>query len=146
MWKYIVKNNRPLTRVFGDKNCNCFIESMQAENWQMSMVIKIENVLLKVCKQKIAKRLKDRPWITARLKWSIKKSHRLYRNTLYNKCPHMISKYKKYKAILSNCLKVAEQNYYCQLFDCINSSTSTGDTCKYDDVMTYEFFSITSTL
>ena len=29
----------------------------------------------------------------------------------------MISKYKKYKAIIRNCLKVAEQNYYCQLFD-----------------------------
>ena len=29
----------------------------------------------------------------------------------------MISKYKKYKAILRNCLKVAEQNYYCHSFD-----------------------------
>ena len=31
---YITKNNRQLTRVFGDKNCKCFIESMQTENWQ----------------------------------------------------------------------------------------------------------------
>ena len=46
------------------------------------------------------KRIKDRPWITAGLKSSIKKSHRLYRTTLQN-----------------SCLKVAEQNYYCQLFD-----------------------------
>ena len=29
----------------------------------------------------------------------------------------MKSKYKKYKALLTNCLKVAEQSYYCQLFD-----------------------------
>ena len=29
----------------------------------------------------------------------------------------MINKYKKYKVILTNCLKVAEQNYFCQLFD-----------------------------
>ena len=31
---YIIKNNRLLTRVFGDKNCKRFTESMQAENWQ----------------------------------------------------------------------------------------------------------------
>ena len=31
---YITKNDRPQTRVFGDKNCKCFIESMQTENWQ----------------------------------------------------------------------------------------------------------------
>ena len=31
---YITKNNRQLTRVFGDKNCKRFIESMQTENWQ----------------------------------------------------------------------------------------------------------------
>ena len=31
---YITKNDRPLTRVFGDKNGKRFIESMQIENWQ----------------------------------------------------------------------------------------------------------------
>ena len=30
----IAKNDRPLTRVFGDKNCKRFIEIMQTENWQ----------------------------------------------------------------------------------------------------------------
>ena len=41
----------------------------------------------------------------------------MYRTTLQDSCHHMKSKYKRYKAILRNCLKVAEQNYYCQLFD-----------------------------
>ena len=63
------------------------------------------------------KRLKVRPWIAAELKLSIKQSHRLYCNTLQNSCPRMMSKYKKYKAILRNCLKVVELNCHCQLFD-----------------------------
>ena len=29
---YIIKNSRPLTRVFGDTNCKRYIKSMQAEN------------------------------------------------------------------------------------------------------------------
>ena len=29
----------------------------------------------------------------------------------------LFNKYKKYKVILRNCLKVAKQNYYCRLFD-----------------------------
>ena len=124
---YITKNDRPLTRVFGDKNCKRFIESMQTENWQALYTPDVDwyKKFINVIEQKFEtcfpmirvsrKRLKDRPWITAGLKPSIKKSHRLYRTTLQDSCHHMKSKYKKYRAILS--LKVAEQNYYCQLFD-----------------------------
>ena len=126
---YITKNNRPLTRVFGDKNCKRFIESMQAENWPALYSLDVDwySNFISVIKHKFEtcfplvrvsrKRLKDRPWITAGFKSSIKKSHRLYRDTLYGNCPQMINKYKKYKVILRNCLKVAEQNYYCHLFD-----------------------------
>ena len=126
---YITKNNRPLTRVFGDKNCKRFIESMQAENWPALYSLDVDwySNFISVIKHKFEtcfplvrvsrKRLKDRPWITAGLKSSIKKSHHLYRNTLYGNCPQMINKYKKYKVILRNCLKVAKQNYYCHLFD-----------------------------
>ena len=126
---YNIKNNTPLTRVFGDKKFKHFIESKQAENWQALYSFDIDwySNFISVIKHKFEtcfppvrvsrKRLKDRPWITAGLKSSINKSHRLYRDTLYDNCPHRISKYKKYKAILRNSLKVAEQNYYCQLFD-----------------------------
>ena len=121
--------SRPLTRVFGDKNCQRFIESMQAENWQAlhepdadwySRFITVVKQKFETCFPLVRvsrKRIKDRPWITTGLKLSIKKSHRLYRNTLQDSCPHMISKYKKYKALLRNCLKAAEQNYFCELFD-----------------------------
>ena len=64
-----------------------------------------------------AKTSKDRPWITACLKSSVKKFHCLYLGTLYDNCPRMINKYKKYKIIFRNSLKVAEQNHYCQLFE-----------------------------
>ena len=123
------KMSRPLTRVFGDKNCQRFIESMHAENWQVlyepdadwySRFITVVKQKFETCFPLVRvsrKRIKDRPWITTGLKLSIKKSHRLYRNTLQDSCPHMISKYKKYKALLRNCLKAAEQSYFCELFD-----------------------------
>ena len=102
---------------------------MQTENWQALYTPDVDwyTKFITVIKQKFEtcfpmirvsrKRLKDRPWITVGLKSSINKSHRLYRTTLQDSCHHMKSKYKRYKAILRNCLKVAEQNYYCQLFD-----------------------------
>ena len=126
---YIIKNKRPLIRVLGDKNCKRFIESMHSENWQAlySFDVDLYSNFISVIKHKLEsffplvrysrKRLKDRPWITTGLKSHITKSLRLNRDTLYDNCPHMISKYKKYKAILKNCLKVVEQYYYCQLFD-----------------------------
>ena len=102
---------------------------MQAENWQALYKpdADLYSSFITVIKQKfetcfplvrvLRKRLKERPWITTGLKLSIKQSHRLYRNTMQDSCPRMISKYKQYKALLRNCLKVAEQNYFCQLFD-----------------------------
>ena len=81
---YIIKNNRPLTRVFGDKNCKHLIESMQAENWQALYSLDVDwySNFISVIKHKFEacfplvrvsrKRLKDRPWITAGLKSSIK--------------------------------------------------------------------------
>ena len=123
------KMSRPLTRVFGDKNCKRFIESKQADNLQAlyepdadwySRFITVVKQKFETCFPLVRvsmKRIKDRPWITTGLKLSIKKSHRLYRNTLQDSCPQMISKYKKYKALLRNCLKTAQLNYFCELFD-----------------------------
>ena len=88
------KMSRPLTRVFGDKNCQRFIESMQAENWQAlyepdadwySRFITVVKRKFETCFPLVRvsrKRIKDRPWITTGLKLSIKQSHRLYRNAL----------------------------------------------------------------
>ena len=118
------KMSRPLTRVLGDKNCQRFIESMQAENWQVlyepdadwySRFITVVKQKLETCFPLVRvsrKRIKDRPWITTGLKLSIKEYHRLYRNALQGSCPHMISEYKKYKSLLRNCLKAAEQNFF----------------------------------
>ena len=51
--------------------------------------------------------LRVQPWITTGLKLSIRQSHRLYRKTLQESCPHMISEYKKYiRVLLRNCLKL----------------------------------------
>ena len=130
----ITKMSRPLTRVFGVKNCKLFIESMQAENWQAlyepeadwySKFLTVIKHNFETCFPLVRvsrKRLKDRPWKTTGPKLSIKQSHWVYRNTLQDSCPRMIMKYKKYKALLRNCPKVAEQNYFCQLFDDIKQS------------------------
>ena len=78
------KMSRPLTRVFGDKNCQRFIESMQAENWQVlyepdadwySRFITVVKQKFETCFPLVRvsrKRIKDRPWITTGLKLSIK--------------------------------------------------------------------------
>ena len=123
------KRIKPADIASGDKNCQRFIESMQAENWQALYGTDADwySRFITVVKQKFEtcfplvrvsrKRIKDWTWISTGLKLSIKQSHRLYRKTLQDSCPYTISKYEKYKALLRNCLKADEQNYFCQLFD-----------------------------
>ena len=129
---HITKMSGPLTRVFGDKNGQRFIErkyvsrklasTLWTRRWQ---VLKIYNSY----KRKVRNMFPTGTSFKETSKWSAldnewtKIKHLTISPPVPQylaktaSCPCMISKYKKYKALLRNCLKVAEQDYFCQLFD-----------------------------
>ena len=83
--------DRPLTRLFGERNTSKFRELMTNENWDIIFIegadwytnfIKLVRnkfeayfPLIKVSRQ----RIKDKPWITKELKMNIKEKNKLYR-------------------------------------------------------------------
>ena len=120
---------RPMTRIFGDKNCLKFVEAMEIEPWEdlyednndwYSVFVTRVRRKFETCfpvVQVSRKRLKDKAWVTKGLKISIKTNHRLYRSTLRETDPRHVIKYKTYKNELRKRLKAAEERYYHQLFD-----------------------------
>ena len=58
------------------------------------------------------KRLKDKPWVGKGLRKCFHKKNRLYKLSLARKDQASIDNYKKYKNILTMCLRQAEENYY----------------------------------
>ena len=126
--------NRPFTRLFGDKNSQQFVQKMTdlywdglytdvIPDWFTAFIMKVKLLfdssfpIVRVSR----KRSHDRPWISSGLKISIKRNHKLYRDSLIGS-QHVISKYKSYNKILRRSIKIAESNYFRELFD--NSKNS----------------------
>ena len=90
--KYNRMDERPMIRIFGEKNCAFFVQKMQSYNWNEihndtgeeiydKFIAAVHNIyqqafpLVRVSR----KRWRDKPWLTKALKVSIKHKNKLYR-------------------------------------------------------------------
>ena len=70
-----------------------------------------------------------KPWITRAIKKSIKVKHNLYKKIIVSKFKdECVSKYKRYRNLLTTVLRNARRTYYCQLFEAHKGDT--GQTWK----------------
>ena len=128
--KYNRKDERPMTRIFGEKNCAIFIQKMQSQNWNEiyndtgeesydKFISAVHNIyqqsfpLVRVSR----KRWRDKPWLTKALKISIKHKNELYKEYIMHPDGLHKTKYNAYKNCLRKCLLEAEKNYYNELFE-----------------------------
>ena len=129
-------SNRPMTRIFSEKNCANFKSKMESVNWEqiyqnedddfytnfVTVVLQIYNSCFPLVRVS-RKRWNDKPWLTKGLKTSIKTKHRLYALSLNKPKPENTTKYKTYRNLLQKCLKTAEVRYYNEMFDNHRNST-----------------------
>ena len=125
---------RPMTRLFGEKNSNYFVQRMEAENWNEiyseggGYYTKFITVVLRIFQQSFPvvrvsrKRWRDKPWVTKALKTSITRKNNLYQASLTHHDNQKNETYKTYKNTLRKRLKEAEVKYYEELFDNHNNS------------------------
>ena len=128
-------NNRPLIRIFGEKNILKFKISMIEENWEDIYTDGTDwfAQFISVVKNKFEtnfpmvrvsrKRAHDKPWITSGLKRSIKTNNRLYKLSIHRGDPNTNYKYKNYKNLFRKCIKAAQDLYYHNLFSDAKIST-----------------------
>ena len=122
--------NRPMTRIFGARNCSKFVQKMTTENWndeymdsEHDSYHKFVTTVHHIFQQSFPlvqlsrRRIKDKPWITKGLKISIMHKNRLYKTQLLRPGRQQLMKYNKYKNFLRRCLNEAETNYYQDVFD-----------------------------
>ena len=122
--------NRPMTRIFGARNCSKFVQKMTTENWndkymdsEHDWYHKFVTTVHQIFQQSFPlvqlsrRQIKDKPWITKGLKISIMHKNRLYKTQLLRPGRQQLMKYNKYKDLLRRCLKEAETNYYQDVFD-----------------------------
>ena len=116
----------PKVRCFSEKNRARFQEKIQKINWNDVLKCKDANRCTVIFNNNLTqcfndcfplrilpqKRLKDKPWVNKGLRKCIQKKNRLYKHSVKFKDEVSISKYKKYKNILTACLRQAEINYF----------------------------------
>ena len=129
--KYNCVSERPMTRIFGERNCHTFIQLMESENWETAFSVtendwynKFLTIIYGIYQQSFPlvrvsrKRRRDKPWISKALKISIKqKKKQLYKRSVLNHNQKYHVKYNAYKTLLRKCLNEAEVMYYNQLFE-----------------------------
>ena len=87
--------NRPMTKIFGARNCSKSVQKMTTENWNDKYMDSEDdwyhtfvNTVHRIFEQSFLlvqlsrQRIKDKPWITKGLKISIKHKNRLYKSQL----------------------------------------------------------------
>ena len=130
------RENRPMTRIFSERNCASFVRKMETENWErlyhndlqdwysgfIGVIIRNYESTFPLVKVSKA-RWSDKPWLTKGLKISIKTKNKLYRRSTMNPGPEIVNRYRRYKNLLRICLKTAEIQYYNKLFENNKNST-----------------------
>ena len=123
--------NRPLVRIFGERNCSNFIHEFEKFDWTdtfnnhtrldwsdifMSNVEQIHDLSFPL-RQLSRKRQRDKPWITVGLKISIRHKNSLYRKSLIKPSESRSLRYKEYKKVVDKCIRDAEQNYHREILE-----------------------------
>ena len=109
-------NDRPMTRIFNERNSSKFRKLMNEEIWQviyrsnadwyeifLSKIKVIYNKSFPVVKVSRL-RIKDKIWITKGLRKCVKTNLKLYQASLHSDDPTIKANYKRYKNILRLCL------------------------------------------
>lgn len=122
-------NKRPKVRLFGQKQCDKFVEQMNLYAWEnlysanndwyhefIQIVSKMFNSSFPMVTIS-RKRIKDKPWITKGLKISCKKSSKLYKASLKKPNSPAAIMYSRYNKILKSCIKKAETIYHSEIFE-----------------------------
>ena len=137
--KHSIANNneRPLVRIFGERNCSNFIQEFEKINWRSTFCNSTTLDWHEIYDSNIGpiydssfplrrlsrKRQKDKPWITVGLKISIRHKNSLYRKSLQKPSESRCFRYKEYKNIVDRCIREAEQSYYREVFEEYKGST-----------------------
>ena len=106
-------------------NENWDIIFIERTDWYTNFIKLVRNKfeasfpLVKVSRQ----RIQDKPWITKELKMSIKEKNKLYRVYLTKGDKRSKIRYNQQKNIVRNALRIAETNYYNELFENTKDST-----------------------
>ena len=127
--------DRPLTRLFGEWNTSEFYELMTNENWDIIFIevtdwytnfIKFVRNKSEACfpfAKVSCQRIKDKPWITKERIMKIKEKNKLYRVYLKKGDERSKIHYNHQKNIVRKALRIADTNYYNDLFDNTKDST-----------------------
>ena len=128
--KYNRIDERPMTRIFGEKNCANFIQKMQSHNWYEiyndtgeeiydKFILAVHNIYIQAFPlvRVSRKRWRDKPWLTKALKISIKHKNKLYKEYILRPDSVRKTKYNAYKNCLRKCLLEAGKVYYNELFE-----------------------------
>jgi len=135
--------NRPLIRLFTDKNKESFKKDLKLIDWNklfnnekeinkiyaifsenFSTLYELNFPLIKLSKRGC----KDKGWITKGIKISSNYKNKLYKKWITNRTPMEEEKYKKYKKMFDKIVKKREQEYYQEYFN--DKNTSIKDTWK----------------
>jgi hypothetical protein len=123
-----VKPDRPLIRIFSDRNKEVFREKMSNFEWHTiyecnedpyRMFVNIVKGFLESSfplVQLSRKRSHDKPWISSALKVSIKHNYRLYRKSLKSLSDLHKAAYNRYNKTLKKCINKAREMYYKKIF------------------------------
>ena len=132
---YINMNEIPKVRLYGERNCQIFVEMMTTKQWDSLYTENVDwytafiNCVKSFYEQSFPwvtvsrKRIKDKSWISKGLKISMKHNHRLYKASLRNNNTSAVIKYKRYRNMLRRCINEAEAAYYEKLFQDTKSSS-----------------------
>ena len=130
-FKSNVINKRPMIRIINDRSVQNFKTKCSNLPWdrmnemphvddkfnflQDNLVSTFNETFPLV--QKSRKRNKDKKWMTHALRTSIRHKNRLYRKKILYPTFNNINRFKEYNKILAESLKIAEENYYQNLFN-----------------------------
>ena len=120
------ETDRPMVRIYSEQNKYTFQKLPGEVNWDMELRRKNIKKAMLSFNQKITaaynksfqfkrlsrKRAKDKPWITAGLKESIKRKHLLYEKFLFDSSEDNKVIYKVFKNKLRSVIRKADTDYY----------------------------------
>ncbi len=125
---YSKKNilERPIIRIYGEKNTNKFKKLLQEANWDELLSATDENIALNIfyniynvafnkafpLKRLSRNRARDKEWITSEIKQNIHHKNRLFKKSLLHPTPSNRKKYTIFRNILNRKIRLAEDNYY----------------------------------
>ena len=124
------ENERPMVRIFSEKAKNAYQNLLSEISWDEELSNKNVNEAMQVFSKKLQiaynksfplkrlsrKRAKDKPWITAGLKQSIKQKHLLYQQFIFDRTEENKVAYKIFKNKLRSVIRKAEADYYKEAF------------------------------